>query len=289
MKSNYFILSVCILSLHTMTLVAQTDLTSKIVNPSFEDNAGDQTEMATGWTYEGGCDTYAWNQVNMDGDDSKDGENIVGLWNARFGDVAITQTITDLENGVYVVTAGLMVGVNDAAPGQRLTTQRIFANKNSVLYGAEGDYLAENITVLTETLGETITYAGYPVSTVENGPFSLCSVETTVTDGTLVLGVKTNGNDSEEGFSFPDADDSGWGWFKMDNFTLTLKAGTTAIDASLIKDFKVRVNNGFVTVDGVTSYEIYDLNGRSISAKKQLHRGIYLVKANSQVVKVAVK
>ena len=287
MKTKCLLFSVCLLSINSFVLMAQsTDVTSKIVNPSFEENVD---AMATGWTYEG-VDGYVWTVVNTDGDGTKDGNNIMGIWNQTFGDVSVNQTITGLENGAYKVTAGFMVGVNGATPGQRLTTQRIFANNNSVLYGAESDYTTDNITVLTGTVGEKITYAGYSVSTAENGPFSVCTVETTVTDGTLKLGVKTNGVSSVYGFSFPNADQSGWGWFKVDNFTLTYLGPATGIDnASLRKNIKVLVNNGFVTVDGAESFELYDLNGRSIPNNRPLNRGIYLVKANSQVVKVAVK
>ncbi|MFA9390747.1 MAG: hypothetical protein ACERKD_13120 [Prolixibacteraceae bacterium] len=287
MKTKSLLLSMCLIGITSVAANAQTDLTSLIVNPSFEDNAD---AMATGWSYEGGCDTYVWNTINTDGDDTKDGNNICGLWNQTFGDVAITQTLTGLENGVYIVTAGLMVGVNDATPGQRLTTQRIFANNNSVLYGAEEDYSAENIAILSGTLEETLSYAGYGVSTAENGPFSVCSVEATVTDGTLVLGIKTNGTVSEYGFTFPDADESGWGWFKMDNYTLTLKEGTNAIETqSDENNFIVNVRNGWITVKGAESFKIYDIRGNQVHADQQLGRGIYFVKANSLVKKVAIQ
>ena len=287
MKTKSLLLSMCIIAVSTLVSNAQTDMTYKIVNPSFEDNVD---AMATGWSFEGGCDTYVWNVVNTDGDDTKDGDNICGLWNPRFGDVAVTQEITDLENGTYQVTADFTVGVNNATPGQRLTTQRIFANNNSVLYGAEGDYTADNINVLTSTLGESITYAGYAVSTAENGPFETCTVETKVTDGILMFGVKTNGLDSQYGFSFPDAAEDGWGWFKMDNFTLTFLGGSTAIDnASITKDFTAFTNNGFITVKGADTYKIYDLTGHTVPANRQLKPGIYLVKANTMVKKVLVK
>ena len=287
MKTKSILLSLCVIAFGSFTLKAQTDMTSKIVNPSFEDNSND---MATGWSYDGGADTLIWHVINTDGDATKDGNNICGLWHPRFADPDITQTITGLSNGTYRVTAGFMVGVNGATPGQRLTTQRIFANNNSVLYGAEGDYTAENIAVLTGTLSEAITYAGYPVSKVENGPFSVCTVETTVSDGTLKLGVKTNGVASQYGFSFPDADESGWGWFKVDNFTLTLMSGATAVDRKLLNNnFICTVKNGFLIVEGVEDFKVYDVSGNVIRADQQLKQGIYLVKTNTAVQKIFVK
>lgn len=286
MKTRYLLLSICMLCVSSFMLNAQpTDMTSKITNPSFEDNVD---AMATGWTYEGGCDAYVWNTINTDGDETKDGNNICGLWNATFGDVAITQTITGLDNGEYKVTAGLMCAAN--AVSSRLTTQRIFANNSSVLYGANSDYSTETVSVLTGTLGETLSYAGNPVSTTaENGPFLVCEVTTIVTDGTLKIGIKTNGTDSAYPFTFPNlTDGDGWGWFKTDNFTLTF-LGATGIDkASLKDDIKVIVTNGFITVDGAESFEVYDLCGSFIPNGKKMSRGVYIVKANAQVKKVFV-
>lgn len=285
MKTKHLLLSVLIMASSTMAM-AQTDMTDKIVNPSFEENVD---AMATGWTYEGGCDTYAWNTINTDADETKTGNNICGLWNATFGDVAVTQTITGLTNGTYKVTADLMGSSN--ALSSRLTTQRISGNSCSVLFGQESDYSTETINVLKNTLGETLTYAGHVVTQSDQGPLLLCEVTCTVTDGTLKLGVKTNGSASAYPFSFPAlTDGDGWGWFKVDNFTLTYMGATTGIEkASLKKDIKVMVNNGFVTVEGVESFEIHDLYGRLIPCSVQLNRGIYLVSANSKVVKVSVK
>jgi hypothetical protein len=284
MKAKYIFFSLCLFSFNSL-LFAQTDMTNKIINPGFEDNVND---LATGWDYEGGCDAYAWHTINTDADDTKTGENICGLWNATFGDAAISQTISGLANGTYKVTADLMGSSNAAS--SRLTTQRIFGNNCSVLFGAESDYSAETVSVLKSKLGEKLSYAGHVVTQDDRGPLLKCEVICEVTDGTLTLGVKTNGSDSQYAFSFPNLTaGDGWGWFKVDNFTLTYNPATGISNASLKKNIKVRVNDGFVIVEGAESFEIHDLYGRFIPTNMQLNRGIYLVKANSQVVKVNVK
>jgi len=284
MKIKCLLFSACLLSFNSLVF-AQTDLTSKIINPSFEDNVDD---VATGWDYEGGCDAYVWHTINTDGDDTKTGNNICGLWNATFGDVAISQTITGLTNGTYKVTADLMGSSNAAS--SRLTTQRIFGNNCSVLFGTESDYSAETVSVLKSKLGEKVTYAGHTVTESDAGPLLKCEVICEVTDGTLSLGVKTNGSDSQYAFSFPNLTaGDGWGWFKVDNFTLTLNPTTAIKNVISKKDIKILVNNGFITVEGTDSYEILDLSGRLVSNKTQLNRGIYLVKANSQTKKIVVK
>ncbi|MGF7138806.1 hypothetical protein [Roseimarinus sediminis] len=285
MKLKFLLMLLSLVILASVSVFAQTDLTHQLANPSFEDNVD---AMAIGWDYEGGADVVVWNLINTDGDETKDGNNICGLWNPEFADEAITQTLTGLENGMYRVTADFTVGVTNATPGQRLTTQRIFANNSSVLYGDESAYSEGNIAVLTNDLGETITYAGHEVSIVENGPFLTCTVETEVSDGTLKLGVKTNGTLSQHAFSFPEADQSGWGWFKVDNFTLTLLE-KTSVDENFANELKIGVNNRIISVEGAKTYEVYDIRGRKMPHNQQLENGLYLLKSNGMVKKVLVK
>lgn len=186
------------------------DVTSVIVNPSFEANV---EALATGWTY-GNTATYSWHTVNTDGDSTKEGNNIMGLWNNKFADDQVYQTII-VANGIFKVSAYLTV------PSGMLTTQRIFINDHSVLYGHEADYTAATLNVLRNNFGEKITFAGHDVSSRTNGPFLLCEATDTITNGTVKIGVKTNGTASaySGNFNFPNVD--GNGWFKVDNFHLT--------------------------------------------------------------------
>lgn len=186
------------------------DATSLIVNPSFEANV---EALAIGWTY-GHTATYAWHTVNTGGDATKDGNNTMGLWNNKFADDTVYQTIL-VTNGIFKVSAYLTV------PSGMLTTQRIFINDHSVLYGHEADYTAATLNVLRNNFGEKITFAGHDVHPSTEGPFLLCEATDTVTNGIIKLGVKINGTASAYSatFNFPNV--AGNGFFKVDNFHLT--------------------------------------------------------------------
>jgi alpha-D-xyloside xylohydrolase len=194
----------------------QTDLTSRIVNPSFE--IGDYT----GWTWTGR--TGGWIDVNSDGDGTKDGSKIAGYWNNDIGDVECSQAITALENGIYRVTALATVSTD------RTTTQRLFANSKSKLYGASDNaaYSTENLAILGAT--ETYSFGGYEESTAENGPFKKLSVVTPVTDGNLSFGFRLNGKGSALGYDFSYSPQTDVGFFKFDNFTLTEVSSEAALD-----------------------------------------------------------
>src|ERR1035437_9909888 len=130
-------------------LFAQTDKTSLITNPSFE------TGNLNGWTWTG-TTGYAWLGPNTDGDGTKDGSYICGIWNSPIGDAECAQTLTGLPNGYYKVTALATVSAN------RTTNQRLFANSVSQLYGASSNtnYSSANLTILT-SLGESYSFGGY--------------------------------------------------------------------------------------------------------------------------------
>lgn len=200
----------CILAMWN-TAFSQTDYTDSISNPSFE------TGNASGWTWNG-TTGYAWAGVNTDGDNTKTGNYIIGTWNAVIGDVELSQTIQNLPNGMYTVTADLMGSSN--ATTSRLTTQRLFANGVSMLFGVESAYSAENLSMLEKL--ESYTFGGYSETANDAGPFKTLTVVAPVSDGTLKFGIHSNGKGSTLGFSFPNLTaGDGHGWFKADNFTLT--------------------------------------------------------------------
>ena len=81
----------------------------------------------------------AWCGVNNDSEgEAKDGVESFGIWTSGVPQFELSQTIEGLENGTYLVTAGLMAGANGG--GSRLTTQRIFGNLNSAYYADESMY-----------------------------------------------------------------------------------------------------------------------------------------------------
>lgn len=183
----------------------------EIVNPSFE------TRDRTGWV--SSHQNLTWNGVNDDGDETKTGNFITGIWHPDIPDYELSQTVTGLKNGLYTVSADLFVGATTA--GTRLTTQRIFAGNKSTLFGAESAYSEQILSKLRET--EEVSFAGHQETVSDRGPFVLTEVvEVEVTDGTLTLGVRTNGDGSTL-IDFPTGpnENGGRGWFKVDNFQLT--------------------------------------------------------------------
>lgn len=198
---------------------AQTDRTNLITNPSFE------LGNLTGWTWTG-TTGYTWLGPNNDGDATKNGTYICGIWNAPIGDAECAQTITNLPNGYYRVSALATVSAN------RTTNQRLFANSVSKLYGKSNNsnYSAANLAILT-TAGESYTFGGYDESLVENGPFKKLSVVTQVTNGTLKLGIRVSGSGTTKGYMFTSVSGKNdIGFFKFDNFTLTEVSSVATLD-----------------------------------------------------------
>ncbi len=214
-----------ILCLCTHVINAQDVTSTYITNPSFE--TGDNT----GWTITG-ADGYAWTGPNTDGDATKDGSYISGVWNSTIGDVEWSQTIADLPNGFYNVACVMTVTHN---AGLRLSTQRLYANNKSVLYAAEGNYPVVNIDLLKQT--ENVAFAGNSTSAAENGAFFPMNVIVEVTDGNLQLGTRVNGSATQFAFDFANLG-TDIGFFKWDNFSLTnvssLLINTLSIDGVAI-------------------------------------------------------
>lgn len=212
------------------------DITAMGQNMSFEDLSTQNGNMTTGksavpagWTeYVNGelvqgtpSYGFGWHGVNDDCDTYKDGNYGFGIWVGSVPEFELSQKIEGLDNGTYTITAGMMVANN------KRTTQRIFGNLNSTLFGSEDGY-AQGILP-----GEMKTYAGLWETTSERELQEL-SVRAYVYDGTLTFGVRTNGDyaaaNRESGSG------SGDGWFKVDNFTIS-KDGYFAEDALALVDY----------------------------------------------------
>ncbi len=216
-----FIATISLIFIAISVTQAQTDMTDQVTNPSFE------TGTLSGWTWTG-TSGYTWLGPNTDGDATKDGSYICGIWNASIGDAECAQTLTGLPEGYYRVTALATVSNN------RLTTQRLFAITSSdtisMLYGDSSNiaYTAENLAILGAT--ETYSFGGYALSSAENGPFKKLSVVTHVTDGNLKLGFLVNGKSTALGYDFSYSPNGDAGFFKFDNFTLTEVSGVATLD-----------------------------------------------------------
>ncbi len=216
------------------------DYTSFGANMSFEDLSAQGGYTTTGvaappagWTVIIDGDTVRtiedvnahgignWHGVNADcAGDVKDGNYGFGLWAPAVPEYQISQTITGLDNGTYVISAGLMVGANGAS---RRTTQRIFGNLNSKYFGSEYEY---DLSLLDG--GEVYGFQGNvePVTDTEMQPME---VRAYVYDGTLTFGLRTNGNYA----AALNESNSGTGWFKIDNFRL-YKEGYVGADAAAV-------------------------------------------------------
>lgn len=152
----------------------------------------------------------AWHGVNNDAEgEPMDGAVAFGLWNGAVPQYEISQTIEGLENGTYIVSAGLMAGSNGS--GSRLSTQRIFGNLNSTYYGSLSDYNQEE---LDQT--ELYDFAYNEILTTDR-VMKPVEVRAYVYDGTLTFGVRTDGNAAAAVDNFGNG---GTGWFKVDNFRI---------------------------------------------------------------------
>lgn len=163
-----------------------------------------------------------WHGINKDCiGDIKDGDYGFGLWVASVPSYELSQTITGLETGTYIIKAGLMVGAN--GNGSRRTTQRIFGNLNSTYFGAEEEY---NLNLLDNQ--EVYGFANLiePVTDAELQPVE---VRAFVYDGTLTFGLRTDGNIAAANRTNSNSA-GGDGWFKTDNYTI-LKVGYDVNDA----------------------------------------------------------
>lgn len=246
-----------------------------LINPSFEMND------FTGWTWTG-TDGFAWVGVGAAGDETTTGVNVAGCWNWTYGDVELSQTVVGLKNGVYQVTADLMGSSNGTT--SRLTTQRLFANNVCMLFGKDSLYSPENLSILGAT--EKYSFGGYTEKQSDTGPLRTLTVLAPVTDGTLKVGIRTNGKGSTLGYTFPNLTaGDGHGWFKVDNFTMTYYGPNTGLK-SLQSYVNYQVSNNNLTVRGCTGFTVFNLQGQTVAKITSVHEegvvnlksGLYLVR-----------
>lgn len=214
------------------------DLTILGTNMSFEDLSAQGGNMTTtvaapptGWNvYINGkqvktaaevsaAGVGGWHGVNNDAEGALDGSYAFGIWVSGVPQYEISQTISNLENGTYIVSAALMVGANGG--GSRRTTQRIFGNLNSKYFANEGEY---DLTLLDQS--EVYGFEGLE-EPVTDRLLQDMSVRAFVYDGTLTFGVRTDGNIKA---ALNETSNGGAGWFKTDNFRI-FKVGYVQSDA----------------------------------------------------------
>jgi len=207
------------------------DLTGMGQNMSFEDLSAQGGQMTggvanvpAGWNvYVNGKQVFtaadlqaagitAWCGVNDDGEGAgMDGSYIFGLWNWSVPRFELSQTVSGLESGTYLIKAGLMVGANGG--GSRRTTQRIFGNMSVRYFGSADQYDTNQIDP-----SEVYSFEGLE-EPVTDRALQEMNLRVFVYDGTLTFGLRTDGNVAaalREGGNSSGGD----GWFKTDNFRI---------------------------------------------------------------------
>lgn len=256
------------------------DVSDLIVNRSFEDlsaqggnNSDGVANAPKGWDlYINGvkCETAdeiraqgvtAWCAINS-GDNINvtdeygtththqytDGTHVWGIWNASIPSIELSQTITDLEPGTYILTADVMARNTDWS-GKNLTTQRIFANDAICLYGSDNDYIPEYLMgstsddiyqayFLTMIFGkqldsdedyEYLNYGEYDANYNDVLLRQLVLHFGVDETGVAKIGFRTDGINPWTGTA---QEQQASGWFKLDNFTLYFESSKipTAIE-----------------------------------------------------------
>lgn len=291
-------------------------VTDLIKNPSFEDmsaqgnaESGGASPTPAGWTLtldgelvtgtpavgwcginsgDGGMDQYG--AYDEDGNllvsQVVDGQRLWGIWNDRIPEVELSQTLTGLPAGTYVLSAYVMVEHQWA--GNCLTTQRIFANNYVTMFGSEdthainlpSDALAAK--VFDENNSTDIKFLNYAGYTCESGdPYThfprLMTLRFGVDEsGIAKIGFRTNNVDPNG-----EARTSGIGWFKLDNFQLFYES----------EDIPANVRGIEQSTSQLKANEYFTLDGRRVNT---LQRGVNIVKMSStdrsvKTMKVIVK
>ena len=275
--------------------------TSFIINPSFEYKS--EGVLNDGSTFRG--DPYGWQRTGSLNSNSwginNDAQNIDGINVCWYSSAPMPeqfelfQQITDLPAGQYTVKCRLVV------PESKLTTQRLFANKNVQYFGYENDY-AQNLTA-----GEYNSFAGW---TPTNSFFlKEMTVDVTISKGEdLKLGIRSS-NRLKDGTRITSTEgSSNHGWFKVDHFRLELKKLDDASGLNLIEDNKFRVTSGnggcFISLEqdfinarvrvfNLSGYTVYDNSIHKKETWIPLSKGLHIVYVSvhksNKAVKVLIK
>lgn len=201
-------------SLELTSIVEATSSTSsKLVNPDFELDRNGNTLSGLnrgtpyGWTQTGTLSGNSWG-TNQDAANYH-GQNVCWYSSSPMpASFELSQTVKGLPAGEYILRCKM------AVPQDRLTTQRLFANKYVKYFGKESDY-PTNLTA-----GEINSFAGYTDDAGNGTNIVLEDVAlkfNLVTGEDLKLGVRSS---NKYGDGTVATDNSGW--FKVDYFRLEL-------------------------------------------------------------------
>ena len=283
-------------------ILAGKDISYIIKNPSFEDmssqpggDSGGVADVPTGWTLVlngdtcrtageiraqdvgGWCAINSGDPISVTLDDGTlveqqptDGAKLWGIWCETLPEVELSQTLTGLPAGTYILTVDVCVQNNWA--NDNITTQRIFANEYIQMYSteeahalnlpADAQAAAQRNIDFPEASVPFLTYANYTCITEDRTTDLLHTMAVTFAvqeDGIAHIGFRTN-DVNTSGFSreVGDTDENGentrgQGWFKLDNFTLYYDSEElpTAIECIDVESAGTISACEYYTVDGV--------------------------------------
>ncbi len=173
-------------------------------------------------------DGYAWSGCNADW--QTNGDRSFGIFkNAIDSDFELSQTLTTVPNGTYLVTVDMALSKNGAT--SRVNGQRLFAGAIESYFPADKE---------ADTEAQMLT------------KYHTLSVVTVVTDGTLKLGARTNGGTKD-----------GIGWFKVDNFTIKQLSDNTILELVDNVDFN-SVASPNTNVSYTRNFSAENVNGESL-------------------------
>ena len=215
-----------------------------------------------------------------------DGTHVWGIWNSSIPQIELSQKITGLKPGTYVLTADMMVRNTDWS-GINLTTQRLFANDAICLYGGENEYWAEylqgttsddvyqawNLTANEGKLldeDEAYDYINYAEYDAYNNDLLLRTLVLHFgvgEDGEATIGFRT---DNLDGTTGEPRSETAAGWFKLDNFTLFYESSKIPTKVSDIDRSAAQGDS-----------RIFDLAGRQVG---KMTRGVY-VRNGKKIIK----
>lgn len=214
-----------------------------IVNPGFENITNQHTSsnaVPFGWNLTKNSNpvtsttSWSWFGANTDATD-QEGDYVWGIWHGgTYGTVNLYQDLAGLANGIWRLTARLMNNNTETA-----NRARVFAGKSSMLAGSAYSYL-------TIPAGEYINFAN-AWATSDFDMSNVMTVYSPVTDGTLQIGVHTNGFFKADDFQLTYLGET------IPSYTVTIgEGGYTALITPMPSDF---------SAEGLGDLQAYKITG----------------------------
>lgn len=199
-----------------------------------------------------------------------DGDKLWGIWAETLPEVELSQTLTGLPAGTYILTADVCVQNNWA--NDNITTQRIFANGYVQMFSTEEAHslnlpedaqdAADRDAQVPDAKVKCLTYANYTCETDDRTtdvPHTMSVTFGVNESGIARIGFRTNdvnisGYSREVGDTDPNGENTrGQGWFKVDNFTLYYESEEIPTGIKCLDSVSSTTITGreYFTIDGI--------------------------------------